>query len=246
MRDSPSGCETAAPQTGRLAYSQGQQYGQPAAGGCRAFPTDLQVQSVADMQVIVAPIELEGQVIGVAELVREAQQGPLVAFETELIRMVLDYLGMAVKNSQLYGEMKETKSYLENLINDAGDAIITVNTAEIITSWNASAERIFHYAPDDILGRHVCDLFPSAEYAQWRLEVLQEGSVKHLEARLSQRDGTPVDVSLTLSPLRGSRDEIVGFSAIIKDITQDKHLRGTFAAVGEITRPGRDGGRCGA
>jgi signal transduction histidine kinase len=54
---------------------------------------------------------------------------------------------------------------------------------------------------------------------------LQEGRVKHLEARLSQRDGTPVDVSLTLSPLRGSRDEIVGFSAIIKDITQDKLLR---------------------
>ena len=210
---------------GQLAYSQGQQYGQPAPAAAGTFPTDLQIQSVADMQVIVAPIELEEQVIGVAELVREAQQGPLVAFETELIRMVLDYLGMAVKNSQLYGEMKETKSYLENLINDAGDAIITVNTADSITSWNASAERIFHYVPDDILGRHVCDLFLPEAYAQWRLEVLQEGSVKHLEARLSQRDGTPVDVSLTLSPLRGSRDEIVGFSAIIKDITQDKHLR---------------------
>ena len=62
-------------------------------------------------------------------------RGPLVAFEIEFIRMVLDYLGIAVKNSQLYGEMKETKSYLENLIKDAGAGIITVNTAETITSW---------------------------------------------------------------------------------------------------------------
>ena len=63
------------------------------------------------------------------------------------------------------------------------------------------------------------------EYARWRTAVLQEGQVKLLETRLNQLDGTPVDVSLTLSPVRGSRDEIVGFSAIIKDITQDKQFR---------------------
>jgi PAS domain S-box-containing protein len=157
--------------------------------------------------------------------VREVQQGTLAAFEIELIRMVLDYLGMAVKNSQLYSEMKETKSYLENLINDAGDAIVTVNTADCITSWNASAERIFHAPQADMLQRPLWELFPRQEYEQWRSAVVQHGAVKHLETCLRRRDGTPVDVSMTLSPLRGSRDEIVGFSAIMKDITQDKQLR---------------------
>jgi PAS domain S-box-containing protein len=130
---------------------------------------------------------------------------------------------MAVKNSQLYGEMKETKSYLENLINDAGDAIITVNTADTITSWNASAERIFHYAPDDIRGVMSATSSP-AEYVV-ASRSLAGRQCETPGSRLSQRDGTPVDVSLTLSPLRGSRDEIVGYSAIIKDITQDKLLR---------------------
>ena len=209
----------------RQVYSQGTQYGWQAQEAAGAFPTALQVKSVDGTHVVIAPIELEGHPIGIVELVREAQHGPLVAFEIELIHMVLDYLGMAVKNSQLYGEMKETKSYLENLIKDAGDAIVTVSAADVITSWNASAERIFHYPPTDILQHHIWELFPREAYAQWRSAVLHEGTVKHVETRFSQRDGTPVDVNMTLSPLRGPRDEIVGFSAIIKDITQDKQLR---------------------
>jgi PAS domain S-box-containing protein len=216
--------ESSAPD-GQPVYSQGQQYGWHATGTTDAVPTALRVDNVDDMQVVIAPIEMEGQAIGVVELVRQAQHGPLVAFEIELIRMVLDYLGMAVKNSQLYGEMKETKSYLENLINDAGDAIITVNTTDTITSWNDTATRLLRCPPEVLLGRNMRDLVSPAEYEQWRSAVLQDGQVKHLETRLSQLDGTPVDVSMTLSPLRGSRDEIVGFSAIIKDITQDKQLR---------------------
>jgi PAS domain S-box-containing protein len=216
--------ESSAPD-GRPVYSQGQQYGWQGAGTTAAVPTELQVESIADMQVVIAPIEMEGQGIGVVELVRQAQHGPLVAFEIELIRMVLDYLGMAVRNSQLYGEMKETKSYLENLINDAGDGIITVNTTDTITSWNDTATRLLRCPPEVLLGRNMRDLVSPAEYEQWRPVVLQDGQVKHLETRLSQLDGTLIDVSLTLSPLRGSRDEIVGFSAIIKDITQDKQFR---------------------
>jgi PAS domain S-box-containing protein len=209
----------------RRVYSVGTQYGLWLRGSEDEIPPELRVETFEDTQAIVAPIILEGHPIGAVELVRDTRHGPMAAFEVELIHMVLDYLGMAVKNSQLYGEMRETKSYLENLINDAGDAIITVDAADTITSWNASAERIFQYRQEEILQQKIWTVFPWQQYVQWRREVLQEGVVKHLETRFNQRDGTPVDVSLTLSPLRGSRDEIVGFSAIIKDVTQDKRLR---------------------
>jgi PAS domain S-box-containing protein len=209
----------------RQVYGTGVQSGwQPQAEGDNGLST-LRVERMNDAQVVIAPIVLAGETIGAVELVRDRQCGPIAAFEIELIRMVLDYLGMAVKNSQLYGEIKETKSYLENLINGAGDAIVTVNTTGTITSWNVSAERIFGYRQEDILHQNVCTLFPPQPYAQWRREVLQEGLVKRLEARFCQRNGTPVDVSLTLSPLHGPRDEIVGLSAIMKDITEEKHLR---------------------
>jgi len=102
---------------------------------------------------------------------------------------------------------------------------VTVDTTDTVTSWNASAARIFQYQPVEILQQPIWTLFPREQYSAWRDEVLQQGTVKHLETRLCQQNGTPVEVSLTVSPLRGVYDESVGFSAIIRDVTEEKHLR---------------------
>lgn len=189
------------------------------------IPEHLVVDSRPPCQVIRAPLVLDGRIIGAMELRRNAQDGPVAAFEHELLRMVLDYLAMAVKNAQLYGEIKATKHYLEHLINDAGDAIVTVDTSDRILAWNASAERIFHYHADDILKHHVGKLLPQEQYSQWRDQVMREGTVQHMETRLKRQNGTPVDVSVTVSPLRGAQGEIVGCSAIIRDVTEEKSLR---------------------
>ncbi len=174
---------------------------------------------------VIAPLILEGRLIGAVCLARNSHQGRLAEFEVELLRMVLEYLGMAVHNSQLYGEIKETKGYLENLINSAGDAIITVNTEGVITSWNAAAERIFCLPCHEVLHQSLAVLCPDDLQISWLFDVMAESQVKHLETRLQQQNGTPVECSLTLSPLLGAHDEVVGVSAIIKDITQDKKLR---------------------
>lgn len=189
------------------------------------FPTQLQIEKRPDAQVLMAPIRIEGEMIGAIALRRLASDGGIVEFEVELIRMVLDALAVAVKKSQLYAEIKETKSYLENLINDAGDAIVTVNTVGDVTSWNASAERIFGYAREEIVNRKIWTIVPRQQYDMWEQTVFSQGVAQRLETPLLRRDGVTVDTSLTLSPLHGPRDEVVGFSAIIKDVTADKKLR---------------------
>ena len=118
--------------------------------------------------MVLAPIILEGTPVGVIKLVREASQGPIAEVELEVIRMLLDYIGLAVNNAQLYAEIKETKGYLENLIHGAGDAIITVNREDRVTSWNPAAERIFGYPSREILQRPIEVLFPRERYEQWR------------------------------------------------------------------------------
>src|SRR5262249_20492530 len=81
---------------------------------------------------------------------------------------------------------------------------------------------------------------PLELYERWRDDVLHREGVKRIETRLQRRDGTPVDVSLTLSPLHGLQDAITGFSAIIKDVTQEKQLQEQFfrseklSALGEM------------
>ncbi len=179
-----------------------------------------------DVGLIIGSLVLDGRNISAISLSRDPHQGRLAEFEVALIRMVLEYLSMTVKNSQLYGEIKETKGYLENLINSAGDAIITVDMQGVITSWNAAAERIFCMAYEDAIDHKLSELHPDEpEDIPWLLDVVADCQVKYVETRLRQQDGSPIECSLTLSPLLGVHDEVVGVSAIIKDVTQDKKLR---------------------
>jgi PAS domain S-box-containing protein len=207
------------------AYGSGPHHGWQPGDAERSPPRELQVERFPDAHVVLAPIVLEGTTVGLIKLVREASQGPVAEFEIELLRMLLDYIGLAIQNSQLYGEIKETKSYLESLIRGAGDAIITVDREDRVTSWNDSAKRIFQYQDWEIRQQKIWTLIPREQYEQWQGEVLQGGGVKRIEARLRQRNGMPIDASLTLSPLHGPCGEIVGLSAIIKDVTEGKQLR---------------------
>jgi PAS domain S-box-containing protein len=207
------------------AYGSGPDHGWRPGDAGRNPPRELQVERFPDGHVVVAPIILEGTTVGHIKLVREARQGPVADSEIELLCMLLDYIGLAVQNSQLYGEIKETKSYLESLIDGAGDAIITVDREDRVSSWNESAERIFQYQDWEIRQQKIWTLVPRELYEQWQCEVLEGGGVKRIEARLRQRNGMPIDASLTLSPLRGPCGEIVGLSAIIKDVTEEKQLR---------------------
>lgn len=189
------------------------------------FPTQLRIEKRVDDHLLLSPIRIEGEVIGAIALRRLASEGGIIDFEVELIHMVLDALAVAVKNSQLYAEIKETKSYLENLINDAGDAIVTVNTVGDVTSWNASAEKIFGYSAEQIVNHKIWNIIPRPHYEAWQQTVFSQGLVKRHEMPLLRHDGAVIDTSLTLSPLHGPRDEVVGISAIIKDVTADKKLR---------------------
>jgi PAS domain S-box-containing protein len=139
--------------------------------------------------------------------------------------MLLDSIALAVHNSRLYGEIAATKSFLENLIQDAGDGIITVDTADRITSWNASAERILHGAAASMLHQPITMLLPANQYAQWREEVERRGQSLQIDTPLTPRHGSPRDMLLTLSPLHGPHDIRAGLSIILKDVTEERRLR---------------------
>jgi PAS domain S-box-containing protein len=188
-------------------------------------PTALQVVEVLDAQVILAPIILSEHPVGVLKVVRDTQHGPLAPVELDLLRMLLDSIALAVHNSRLYGEIAATKSFLENLIQDAGDAIITVDTADCITSWNASAERIFHASAAAMLQQPIVTLLPVDQYAHWREEVERQGQSLQVDTCLPSRQGALRDVLLTLSPLRGTHDPYAGLSIILKDVTEERRLR---------------------
>jgi PAS domain S-box-containing protein len=208
----------------RQAYGSGPNLGwQPDDSTPR--PAALEVVRLPHAQVVLAPIVLQGQAVGVLKLVRDAPQDSLTPIELDLLRMLLDSIALAVHNSRLYGEVAATKSFLENLVQGAGDAIFTVDNADRITSWNASAEHMFQAPTATMLRQPIWTLLPREQYAQWRTEVERRGQSLQVYTHISPSAGPARDVLLTLSPLRGPHNRLAGLSAICKDVTEERQLR---------------------
>jgi len=194
-------------------------------GDAVSIPTALEVLHLPNAQVVLAPIVLQEQVVGVLKLVRDAPQEALTSVELDLLRLLLDSIALAVHNSRLYGEVASTKSFLENLVQGAGDAIFTVDIADRITSWNTSAEHMFQAPAAATLQQPIWTLLPRESYGHWRAEIERRGKSLQVYTRLSPSGGTPRDVLLTLSPLRGPHNTLAGLSAICKDVTEERQLR---------------------
>jgi two-component system, chemotaxis family, CheB/CheR fusion protein len=112
---------------------------------------------------------------------------------------------------------------LSAIVESSGDAIISSTLDGIITSWNNGASRLYGYSAEDAIGRHVSVLSPvdqRVEIADVLRNVKQGRAVDRVEASRLRKDGTAVDVSVTFSPILDASGNIVGVSAISRDITQ--------------------------
>ena len=107
------------------------------------------------------------------------------------------------------------------------DAIISENMEGIITSWNEAAERMFGYGADEIVGRSITTIIPpdrSGEEAEI-LEQIERGlPVYSFETRRIKKDGSLLDISLTISPVKDVKGTITGASKIARDITKQKQI----------------------
>ena len=115
-------------------------------------------------------------------------------------------------------------AHLSALVASSGDAIMSVGLDGIIRTWNAGAEALFGYSAKEIIGQPKTLLVPQderEEFLRQRAQVLYGRSVRAESVRL-RRDGTHVDVSLNLAPIRGLGGEITAISTIIHDISARK------------------------
>src|SRR5256714_2845691 len=118
--------------------------------------------------------------------------------------------------------------WLADLIDSAEDAIITKTLEGIITSWNKSAERIFGYTANEVIGKPVTILIPEGHLDEEPaiLARLRAGErIEHYETIRRRKDGTLINISLTVSPIIGPKGKIVGASKIARDITEQQQAR---------------------
>jgi len=118
--------------------------------------------------------------------------------------------------------------WLAAIVESFDDAIISKTLDGVITSWNRGAERIFGYKGDEVLGKSITILIPERIRHQEEeiLRRIRNGDrVDHFETIRVRKDGSEIEVSLTISPIHDSTGKILGISKIARDITEQKLLK---------------------
>jgi PAS domain S-box-containing protein len=135
----------------------------------------------------------------------------------------------------------EIEAQLAAIVASSDDAIIAKDLSGLITSWNDAAERMFGYTAQEAIGHPITIIIPENRWPEEEhvLGQVRAGhKIDHYETVRQRKDGTPVDVSLAVSPLKNDAGELVGVSKIARDITNTKLMtRGAFrlAAIVEST-----------
>jgi PAS domain S-box-containing protein len=122
-------------------------------------------------------------------------------------------------------QAEEVRERLAAIVDSSDDAIISKDLNGTITAWNRGARKSFGYAASEVIGKPMLMLFP-ADFASEESGILarirQGESIEHFETVRVRKDGSGIDVSATISPIRDGRGVIVGASTIARDITERK------------------------
>jgi len=120
---------------------------------------------------------------------------------------------------------EQTRALLASIVESSDDSIIGSNLEGTILSWNGGAERLWGYSAAEAIGRHISMLFPPGhppDYLQSIEKFRRQERLERFESARVRRDGTMIDVSVILSPIRDDRGQLRGISAISRDITKRK------------------------
>ena len=198
---------------------------------------------------IVPDIELSDFMAGSEDLetyrqtgIRAVQSTPLVSRAGRLLGMIsthwrnphqpserdLHHLDVLARQAADLIERKQaelTDQRLAAIVNSSHDAIVSKDLNGLVTTWNRGAERFFGYAASEMIGRSITALFPPGRHHEEVriLDCIRRGErIEPYETIRERKDGSLVDVFVSVSPLRNAAGEVVGASKIARDITERK------------------------
>jgi PAS domain S-box-containing protein len=120
---------------------------------------------------------------------------------------------------------EQARLLLASIVESSDDAIVSKDLNGVIDSWNPGAERLFGYTADEVVGKSVTSLFPLDLQKEESaiLERIRLGEqIEHYETVRCRKDGSLVDISLTVSPLKNAAGKVTGVAKIARDISARK------------------------
>lgn len=123
------------------------------------------------------------------------------------------------------GEIQDAAAWLAAIVENSDDAILSKTLDGVITSWNPGAARLFGFTADEAIGQPITIIIPEDRRSEETTiigKIRQGDRVEHFETVRRRKDGTPVDISLTVSPVRDREGCIIGASKIARDVTETR------------------------
>ena len=167
--------------------------------------------------------------VGRCELLIQRKDGSLVPVLMESV-IVADTTGnttirSAVTDITEHKRMEEAAARLAAIVESSDDAIVAKSLDGTILTWNQGAERLYGFSAADAIGRSISFLVPPRLHEDLLLiltKIKRGEHIRHFETTRQKKDGTMVDVSLTISPIFNSNGETIGASTIARDVTERK------------------------
>lgn len=134
---------------------------------------------------------------------------------------------LAIEDVTERRRLEEAHARLAAIVESADDAIIVEDLGGVIISWNRGAETTYGFNAAEIVGKSISLVMPPGnpdEYKTVTAKIARGESIKHYETQRKRKDGSLIDVSLTLSPVRNSEGKIISASSIARDITIRKEI----------------------
>ncbi|MEP1079737.1 PAS domain S-box protein [Leptolyngbya sp. PL-A3] len=181
-----------------------------------------------------------GRVLGTFAMYYQEPRSPNT-YDQKLIEMAVHLAGIAIERQQSEEKLRQDMEQrqqaaaitarLAAIVESSEDAIISKTLEGIVTSWNASATRIFGYSAEEIIGQSIRLLIPDARLEEETeiLNRLQRGErIEHFETVRKRKDGTHIQIFLSASPIKDADGRIIGASKIARDITQHRQAEETL------------------
>lgn len=205
-----------------LGYTAEEMIGQPI---LRLIPEELRTEELEILRRIAL-----GERIEHYETVRVRKDGGRIDVCLS-ISPIRDYLGAIVGASKIMRDLaperrrEEAQARLAAIVESSEYAIVGKDMNGTITSWNAAAAAMFGYAEQEMIGQPILKLVPEELHPQEAeiLNKLRRGlKIEHFRTVRVRRDGSRVDVSLTISPIKDAQGRVIGSSKIARDISAEK------------------------